>query len=398
MFPPYYTPKAPISWRTVAKTIASVLMIVLVAQILLQVVTLVYGVGIVGPAIMDRTDIPSYTLFIVLPFFVDLVTISGGVLYAYYLFVVAAIVASVAWIYLSSARGFLLELTGKAKSREHSPLFETAALLFATFFFSVVIGLLVALFGGSTGGLPETTLADDLFSLANASVWEELAVRVLLIGIPLLLIDLFRRSTKKWHKYIIGSGFKFGVPEVLLVLVSAVVFGFAHYEGGWGAWKIIPTSVAGLAFGYLFLKYGLAAGIVLHFTTDYLAMPGLVFSTETGALTIFIGLLAFLWVVLGAVFFTYFTVRLVEFFSRKPITRRPMPVGAAQFYPGANPYAQYQPHYVIPQPQAQTGTAQMVGHPGAQYGYGGYICPVCGNTQARWLGGKFQCLKCGNLS
>ncbi len=399
MFPPFYAPKPSVSWRTVSKTIAAMLMIVFIGQIILQLGTLIYGVGIVGPAILDGHDIASYTLFIVLPVFINLFTISGSALFAYYLFIVAAIVASVIWIFLTSAKGFLLELKGKAKPREHSAFFDTAALLFATLFFSFVVSFLVAIFGGSLGEPSTGTIADILFALANASVWEELAVRVLLIGVPLLVIDLVRRSHKKWHKYLLGSGIQFGIAEVVLLVVSSMIFGIAHYVGGWGLWKITPAAVAGLAFGYLFLRHGLAAAVMMHFGTDYFSMPSQVFSTDTGALTMITIVLELFWVAVGAVFFAYFITRMAEFFSGKPImAETPAPVGALQFAPGANPYAQYQPHYVIPQPQAQTPNPHVTYHPGVQHGYGGYVCPVCGYTQARWLDGRFQCLRCGNLS
>jgi len=91
------------------------------------------------------------------------------------------------------------------------------------------------------------------YALANASVWEEIVSRVLLLGIPLLAIDyLFR--------------------ECGLALFSAIMFGLAHV-GGWDFYKLIPSTVAGLFLAYMFMKHGLYASIMLHFAVDFYDMP-----------------------------------------------------------------------------------------------------------------------------
>ena len=405
MWPPYYS-RPKMSWRVVSKSVASMLMISVVIMIALMLVTLIYGaVSIAGPAINDRTEgLDQYSIFLVLPLFVTIVTISGNSLLAYYILIIGAIFASTTWIFATSARGFIKEMQGKAKSREHSALFDTFGLLFATIFFTYATIVVVLLFGGDTGSPSTGTLAETLFLLANASVWEELAVRVLLLGIPLLVVDLFRMKLQpKIHRYVLGGGFRFGIPEVVLVLVSATIFGIAHWVGGWPPWKIPDAAVAGVAFGYLFLKFGLPSAILLHFTNDYLSMPSQVFSTSTGGLTLITALLVLGWAVLGSVFFFYYSSRIVEFLSgRKTFEGRPVMLGAPgidpRFYGNYPPTYTYAPHSQIqPSPdqtQQPVTPSQTVSH-----GFGGgYICPVCGYSQARWSGGRFQCLRCGHIS
>ena len=379
-------------------------MITYLFQLGLQIVTLVWGAKLVVPDILDTWT--GITLFVILPVVVDLFQISGYALVAYYFFLIAAIVASCLWIFLTSLSYFKKEARMAADSRRHSSMFDTLGLLFATFFFSVLIALLAQ---PSSDEVPTISdFSETLFLLANASVWEELVTRVLLIGVPLLIWGLLRSSHKnKVQSYFLGGGFRMNLPEVTLILVSSTVFGFAHFESGWGAWKIIPTTVAGLAFGYLFLKHGLAAAIMMHFATDYLSLP--VEAYNSIGLEIVTGLGILLWVAFGAVFFVYYTTRVAEYLTgRKYFETTPpqIPSGMQAPYGHPSPYyyppdgAQYWPPRSgePPPPPYQTYPSYQQPSPQSPSIIGRYICPVCGHTEARWINGRFQCLRCGNLS
>lgn len=398
-------PRTPL--RATGKSIVAILMLTLVAMTVVMVTTLIYGVSIVGPAILDGTDhLGHYGVFVVLPIFVTIATLSGSSLFAYYIFLVSAIVACVAWIFATSARVFVQEMQGKAKSREHSSLFDTFALLCASLFFTYATVILVILIQGNTGTTPSTgTTAESLFLLANAAVWEEIAVRVLLLGIPLLIVGIILKKLRsRPHHYILGGGFKLGPAEIAILVASSIIFGFAHWVGGWPAWKIPDATVAGLAFGYLFLKHGLPSAILLHFANDYLTMPATVFDTSTtGPLSILTVLLVLFWALLGSALFVYFVLRIIEFFSHKTFfNEQPVGTGIPGFSAGMQrPYPQ--PYHYAPQQQAQamhhSETGVVTPGPTVGHGYsGGYVCPACGFTQARWNEGKFQCLRCGKVT
>lgn len=377
--------------RAVVKAVTAFAMLTLVADVLLSLYTLVYGARVVVPDILNSWE--GYTFFIILPVMVPLFEVSGTALAAYYFLLIAIIFASCLWVLFTSLPGFAKELSMKAKPREHSPLFETSGLVFATLFLSVVVALIAR---PSEEELPDLgTLSESLFLLANASVWEELAVRVLLIGVPMMVVDLIRRSLRKdWYAYILGGGFELGALEVALLVFSSVMFGFAHYAGGWGAWKILPTTVGGLAMGYLFLRYGLATAIMLHFTTDYLSMPGEVFHST--ALTALLGLAILLWLGFGALLFAYYTVRVIEFVTNKKFFEGgPRAVPA----PWIDPRMQTPvPGNYPAEPNPNAPLEQPLSPPSSFAGGGGYVCPRCGNTTARWVDGRFQCLKCGWLT
>ena len=377
------------------KAVLAFTMITFVAQLVVSLFTLVWGVQIVLPEIVGH----SFWLYLALPMLIDFVKLSGALLGTYYIALVLAILASAAWLFLKSWKGFVLELGMKGKSREHSALFDLCGLMFAVLFLNIVI----VLFMGATGGLPtdpisSTDLWQLLFLLANASVWEELVTRVLLIGIPLIAIDAIRgRFRNKKLAYILGGGFTFGALEVALVVISSIVFGFAHYEG-WGSWKVFPASVAGLAFGYMFMRHGLASAIMLHFSFDYLSLPLEVFDANLALeLAMSIGIL--LWVGLGFVFFAYFVLRMTEFITGLRFAEeKPQLAGVPTVFYPPPVYRSNEVPYVPAPPDSQVGSPATLRSTAAP-GFGGvYVCPYCGYTEARWTDGRFQCLRCGRLA
>lgn len=390
--------KRPPSWRLIIKTLFAFGMITFVVQLLAGLAALVYGIQIVLPEIVDH----SFTLYVIAPMLIAVGSISGDALGAYYLLIVAVIIVSAAWLFVSSAKQYHKELTMRGKSREHSAIFDLCGLMFAVLFLNIVIVLAYgAIWGEPSTPAEGAELWELLFLLANASVWEELIVRVLLIGIPILLIDLLRGSFRgRVRGYILGGGFTFGVPEVALVIISSALFGLAHFDG-WGAWKVFPSAVAGVAFGYMFLRHGLASAIMLHFGFDYLSMPTEVFfeSSQMGALLI-LGIALLAWVAMGAVFAGYYTMRIVEFLTgRRYFEERPVTTYYPFYYSQYGTYGPPPPPKTVsseegPSPlQVEESRPQAPPPPPGSY----FICPQCGYVEARWLDGRFQCLRCGTI-
>lgn len=387
-------------FRQVLKTVSAYAMLSFLAMLVVSVMVLIYGTTIVSPEIMDSWT--GFDLFLVLPVIVPIVTLSGHALLAYYYLLIVAIIASCTVVFVRGIGPFSKELMMTGESREHSVIFATGSLLFATLFFSLVIGLLA---NPSPDELPSTgTTAEALFLLANASVWEEIIVRVLMVGLPLLLVDYVRRKRRPaLQSYVIGGGFSLGVPEVALLIVSSVIFGVAHFTSGWGIWKILPATVGGLAFGYLFLKYGIAASITMHFGTDYLSMP--IEISDSVAVVGLTVIVIMVWAAFGLAFFAYYVIRIIEFLSgRKVLEPKTVPTAVQGTWPTARVYApqpthvpwnQYQQHGPPQRPPGEP--ALPMAHERAVAG-GGYVCPYCGSIEARWRDGRFECLRCGHLS
>jgi hypothetical protein len=266
----------------------------------------------------------------------------------------------------------------------------------------------------------------EYYALANASVYEEVVTRFLLIGVPLAFAAAVlgarrttpgRSPTPAW-RHLLGGTLDRDSPPVLvglavgLVGLSSVVFGLAHVPA-WGWWKFPPTMVAGLGMGYLFVRRGLLAAILFHFATDYMAAlllltanPG---DPTMGAAQIVLALFIFLLVGLGVFFFVWYLRYAGELWRHLVVSwgfRTPAsaagvgpPVAAwtAPARPPAGPFA--------PPPMARHDVAGSPPPFGAAAGIPAfgpawirYACPRCGWQEARYDANVFTCLRCGHAS
>jgi hypothetical protein len=102
-----------------------------------------------------------------------------------------------------------------------------------------------------------------------------------------------------------------------------------------------PTFLAGLALGYLFLKYGVYASVMLHFFIDYLSFPMDVWPGDTTDMIMWLLLLAFM--ALGAVYLLYYNRPGDGLFSGRQIIRWGDPRPVSAYYQPLHPKAKYVP-------------------------------------------------------
>ena len=332
----------------------------LVAFLGLNVAIMLWGIGEVLP----NTQGDYTRLFLVTPWIVEIVRLWDEWFAAAFLLMVAAILISFVWMVYRSLGPMKVELRFD-DVKEHSPAYVISTLFFALFFFNILFYLLVE-FLGATPNSPDfenVELWTNLYGFVRASVWEELIVRVLYIGLPLLFIDvLLKNRNEKAYRYLLGGRFGIGRPEVVLILFSSFMFAIAH-AFSWDLYKTIPTFLGGLAFGYLFLKYGLYASIMLHFAFDYISMPMDVF--ESDAVTIAIGLLILAWLGIGMAYFVSYSMKTFTFTRSLLGIERREKVDQVKKEPES-----YDPNFSRP-------------------------CPYCGDNRARLLDGELECLNCG---
>lgn len=101
---------------------------------------------------------------------------------------------------------------------------------------------------------------------------------------------------------------------VFFIIVSAAIFSYAHLDG-WDAFKLAPTFVTGLALGYLFVKYGVHASIMLHFLIDYLTAPSWVLGNDLG--DELANLFLFAVIFMGALLFVWYLQRSIRFVKER---------------------------------------------------------------------------------
>jgi hypothetical protein len=153
--------------------------------------------------------------------------------------------------------------------------------------------------GIPTGGLPSEAPVVQFLGLSYAPLMEEFSYRITTIGFIGGLFLLFKATRSQLGKrqpsrvrILLLSIWKpqaakelLGLPTIqtdgivrgllrsewLLLIISSLAFGAAHYlvGGGWDIGKISTAALAGFAMGLVYLRYGAYAPILLHWFFDY---------------------------------------------------------------------------------------------------------------------------------
>lgn len=350
-----------------------------------------------------------------------------------------------------------------SRLRARSAWIAVAQVWMAITFVQIVVILLLPLVGTEPTSPIEIGPANVwviLYELANAGVYEELAFRCLLIGVPMAIgsavvriMEVNRGTTgevplsagryiaKSW-RYLFGGVLRRESPKEAHVaawaflFASAAIFGLAHLPG-WGWWKVFPTFVAGLGFGYLFLRHGLGAAILAHFVNDYalgLAFEGIGGAAVEAFITVlFLGL-----TIAGAGFLVWYAIDAVRHLTslihafrpprRMPAAPRPPAPFAVPPTPIAAPPANFPstptpypaPTAARPDPAFGTWPDSPPAAPAVApardptrvprdytpsyvpppYGYPPvrFQCPSCGWVEARYDAGRFTCTRCGRTA
>jgi hypothetical protein len=213
-----------------------------------------------------------------------------------------------------------------------------------------------------------------LFELANASVYEEIVTRLAFLGIPMFIIALgLGIRGKPLIKELFGGSGRMTPYTWALIIVSASIFGLAHILY-WDVYKVIPTFFAGLILGYVYVKRGIWASILFHFIVDYYAVSVFVSSEvgHSGVLAILI-FAVFVFIAAGFFFFIYYSAKAMRIIGSILGVSAPTPVPAK--------VEGEAPSELAPERIQQFG----------------FTCLRCGFPEARYLEGKFQCLRCGHI-
>jgi len=312
-------------WRSIVTKLGALCAITLAVYLAVALAVLIFVSPEVVVELLDSDANRSDSIFIITPEVTPLFRISGLTLVLFFGAMVAAILVSYGLIAWRSRKDFPPELL-EGESDRTSAIFAAGTLFIAILFFTQVFYLL-ADFGGADPNVPpfDEEMWQKVYMFTKASVWEEVISRVLLIGVPLLIIDfLFRKERMRAPaNYLFGGKFKLEAVESLVILFSSIMFALAHLEG-WDIWKTVPSGLAGLCFGFLFVRYGLYAAIFFHFAFDFLSIPVDFF--DSIVLSLPLSLLILAWLACGAVFFVIYAKRLLVFVRSGMLSIiRPMP-------------------------------------------------------------------------
>lgn len=277
---PREAPDALVTLGIVATVIVSVLLVA-------ELVILIAGV----PSVWSWCGENAVNILFLAPRLTVIGSLQGLPLQIFWILIFAAIVLSLYHMARQTVPALRAEPGERAARLKDTPLFWTATLLCTALLLNVVVMVfMMDEVIDSSPGIDPGFVPDSLFSLADAAVWEEIIARVVYIGVPMTVIAAVMRR-RDCLRFLLG-GFGMSRLAIVLILISAVVFGFGHYDG-WGLWKVLPTAISGLAMGYLYVRFGIHASITFHFAVDYMG------TMVTGPVALVVSLALILILILG---------------------------------------------------------------------------------------------------
>ncbi len=115
----------------------------------------------------------------------------------------------------------------------------------------------------------------QFFTASLAPIVEEVAFRVILIGLPLYAMFYRKRSIRTfvsslWHPFR-----NLDMPDsrraLLLITTIGILFGMSHvvFDESWSIGKFPQAMIGGMILGWVYYRHGLVAAIMLHWATNY---------------------------------------------------------------------------------------------------------------------------------
>jgi len=222
-----------------------------------------------APDVFGYLSDKSFGLYWMAPVLGTMFVLEGGALQAYWILIVIVIVACVVYGTYMFAKAIKPSGDATKSGGENTGFFWIGVTLTAYFIINLIF-VLIWMFLDNDLTVPDFgDILGQMFIFANAGVWEEIASRLLYIGVPMAFISLAITGKKESLKCLLG-GFGMSTAAVVLIIISGAIFGLAHYSG-WDdqAWKVLATGIMGVFLGYLFVRFGLYAAILMHFIVDY---------------------------------------------------------------------------------------------------------------------------------
>ena len=150
-------------------------------------------------------------------------------------------------------------------------------------FVLVTIEYIQSSLGIRTGNTPEIDYLAKFTLITYAPLAEEIGFRVGLVGLVALYLSLGSKPGVNalktlWHpqKYLriifsTNGNYKRNIKLIwAMVIISSLLFGMAHlYGGAWEIGKVSLASFAGIILGITYVRNGLPAAILLHWSFNY---------------------------------------------------------------------------------------------------------------------------------
>jgi hypothetical protein len=181
--------------------------------------------------------------------------------------------------YFGSEDSFLRTLSSmisrELKSMKNNGLVNVITWFSILILSSVIIEAIQQMFGIKIESPPTDNDLIRFFQISTSPLTEETGFRVLLIGIPLFLMYSHSTSLKTFFKslwrpsrYLNISNYE---KPMILIITIGLLFGVAHIVSGtpWSPGKVTQATIAGIIIGWVYVRYGLAPAILIHWATNY---------------------------------------------------------------------------------------------------------------------------------
>lgn len=251
------------------RKITAIMMPAVAILLIIEAGCMLWGIG----DVWDWCATGSMEILALVPVLIGVADMTGLTLQIAWILIVLAILASLILLTKQSLPSLLDKSKETADRITSTPLYMVALMFGASLALDIIVMAIGAAFNTyieTPDGLQKLeNTPEGLLRFANAAVWEEVISRVAYIGLPIMIAALILRR-RDAPKMLLG-GFGMSKLAIVLIVISALVFGFAH-SSGWGFFKVLPTFLSGFLFGYLYVKIGVHASIAMHFVTDYMSV------------------------------------------------------------------------------------------------------------------------------
>ncbi len=114
----------------------------------------------------------------------------------------------------------------------------------------------------------------EFFYVSLAPLVEETGFRLILIGIPLFVIYSNISSAKYFFRCLWNPAtldIHDSRKAVFLIIFVGIIFGFVHIAVGesWSEGKFAQAAASGIILGWVYLRYGFVAALLIHWATNY---------------------------------------------------------------------------------------------------------------------------------
>ena len=131
----------------------------------------------------------------------------------------------------------------------------------------------------------------QFFYVSLAPLIEEFGFRLILLGIPLFALY----SSKSSIKYFVKCLWRPDNLDIVdskkalyLIIFVGILFGFAHIAFGdsWSEGKFAQATASGIILGWVYLRYGFVASLLIHWATNYFVFSYANFISQINTISI----------------------------------------------------------------------------------------------------------------